>query len=114
MEFTPNSLNTLDDQSANIAHIAAFLIRFKKSTPAWRLKHQFSSGIFLYVNILHTHTEHAQTNATYYRPPGGRLYDLKVLSGYAFLRTYYVLKKLTANHAAAIMRDCARETRLSP
>ena len=27
----------------------------------------------------------------YYRPPeGGRLYDMKVVSGYAFLRTYYV------------------------
>ena len=27
----------------------------------------------------------------YYRPPeGGRLYDMKVASGYAFLRTYYV------------------------
>ena len=26
-----------------------------------------------------------------YRPPeGGRLYDMKVVSGYAFLRTYYV------------------------
>ena len=39
----------------------------------------------------------------YYRPQeGGRLYDMKVVSGSAFLRTYYVLKKLTANHAAAI------------
>ena len=39
----------------------------------------------------------------YYRPPeGGRLYDMKVVSGYAFLRTYYVSKKITANHAAAI------------
>ena len=39
----------------------------------------------------------------YYRPPeGGRLYDMKVVSGYAFLRTYYVQKKSTANHAAAI------------
>ena len=28
---------------------------------------------------------------THYRPPeGGRLYDMKVVSGYAFLRTYYV------------------------
>ena len=28
---------------------------------------------------------------TYYRPPeGGRLYDMKVVSGYAFLRTYFV------------------------
>ena len=27
----------------------------------------------------------------YYRPPeGGRLYDMKVVSGYAFLRTYFV------------------------
>ena len=27
----------------------------------------------------------------HYRPPeGGRLYDIKVVSGYAFLRTYYV------------------------
>ena len=27
----------------------------------------------------------------HYRPPeGGRLYDMKVVSGYAFLRTYYV------------------------
>ena len=27
----------------------------------------------------------------YYRPPeGGRLYDMKVESSYAFLRTYYV------------------------
>ena len=27
----------------------------------------------------------------YYRPPeGGRLYDMKVVSGYAFLRTYYI------------------------
>ena len=27
----------------------------------------------------------------YYRPPeGGRLYDMKVVSGYAFLRAYYV------------------------
>ena len=27
----------------------------------------------------------------YYRPPeGGRLYDMKVVSGYVFLRTYYV------------------------
>ena len=26
----------------------------------------------------------------YYRPPeGGRLYDMKVVSAYAFLRTYY-------------------------
>ena len=39
----------------------------------------------------------------HYQPPeGGRLYDMKVVSGYVFLRTYYVLKKLTANHAAAI------------
>ena len=31
-----------------------------------------------------------QTNL-YYRPPeGGRLYDMKVVSGYAFLRTYFV------------------------
>ena len=30
------------------------------------------------------------------------LYDMKVVSGYVFLRTYYVQKKLTANHAAAI------------
>ena len=30
----------------------------------------------------------------YYRPPeGDRLYDMKVVSGYAFLRTYYVQKK---------------------
>ena len=51
----------------------------------------------------------------YYRPPeGGRLYDMEVVSGYAFLRTYFVEKKLTANHAAAISRGCARETRLSP
>ena len=28
---------------------------------------------------------------SYYRPPeGGRLYDMKDVSGYAFLRTYYV------------------------
>ena len=27
----------------------------------------------------------------YYRPPeGGQLYDMKVVSGYAFLRTYFV------------------------
>ena len=27
----------------------------------------------------------------YYRPPeGGLLYDMKVVNGYAFLRTYYV------------------------
>ena len=27
----------------------------------------------------------------YYRPPeGGRLYEMKVVSGYAFLRTYFV------------------------
>ena len=27
----------------------------------------------------------------HYRPPeGGRLYDMKVVSGYAFLRTYFV------------------------
>ena len=39
----------------------------------------------------------------HYRPPeGGRLYDMKVVSGYAFLRTYYVQKKITANHAAEI------------
>ena len=39
-----------------------------------------------------------------YRPPeGGRLHDIEVVSGYAFLRTYYVYnKKITANHAAAI------------
>ena len=40
----------------------------------------------------------------YYRPPvGGRFYDMKVVSGYVFLRTYYryVYKKITANHAAA-------------
>ena len=37
------------------------------------------------------------------RPPeGGRLYDMKVVSGYAFLRTYYACKKITTNHAAAI------------
>ena len=36
----------------------------------------------------------------YYRPPeGGRLYDMKVVSGYAF---QVMQKKLTANHAAAI------------
>ena len=30
-------------------------------------------------------------NMYYYRPPeGGRLYDMKVVSGYAFLRTYFV------------------------
>ena len=29
----------------------------------------------------------------YYRPPeGGRLHDMKVVSGYVFLRTYYVSK----------------------
>ena len=29
--------------------------------------------------------------STHYQPPeGGRLYDMKVVSGYAFLRTYYV------------------------
>ena len=42
---------------------------------------------------------------TNYRPPGGgRLFDMKVLSNYLFLRTYYmyVQKKITANHAAAI------------
>ena len=32
-----------------------------------------------------------QSARRYYRPPeGGRLYDMKVVSGYAFLRTYYV------------------------
>ena len=45
----------------------------------------------------------SQASSYNYRPPeGGRLYDMKVVRGYAFLRTYYVLKKLTANHAAAI------------
>ena len=30
----------------------------------------------------------------YYRPPeGGRLFDMKVVSSYVFLRTYYVWKK---------------------
>ena len=38
-------------------------------------------------------TENANVNLQHlhYRPPeGGRLYDMKVVSGYAFLRTYYV------------------------
>ena len=31
----------------------------------------------------------------YYRPSGGaRLFDMKVVSSYVFLRTYYVLKKV--------------------
>ena len=34
---------------------------------------------------------HLKRHPHYYRPPeGGRLYDMKVVSGYAFLRTYYV------------------------
>ena len=45
----------------------------------------------------------ADADGDYYRPPeGGRLYDMKFVSGNAFLRTYFVQKKLTANHAAAI------------
>ena len=50
----------------------------------------------------------------YYRPPvGGRFYDMKVVSGYVFLRTYYryVQKKITANHAAA--RDARLRSRNS-
>ena len=51
----------------------------------------------------------------YYRPPeGGRLYVMKVVSGYAFLRTYFVPKKLTANHAAAIShKNCSRNSTVS-
>ena len=49
----------------------------------------------------------------YYRPPeGGRLYDMKVVSGYAFLQTYFIKKKLTANHAAAISHKNWYETAL--
>ena len=36
----------------------------------------------------------ALLKAIYYRPPeGGRLYDMKVVSGYAFLRTYIMSRK---------------------
>ena len=53
--------------------------------------------------VLRSLTATNAKSCTNYRPPeGGRLYDMKVVSGYAFLRTYYVQKKLTANHAAAI------------
>ena len=35
--------------------------------------------------------EYRSSYCSYYRPPeGGRLYDMKVVSGYEFLRTYYV------------------------
>ena len=46
---------------------------------------------------------HRKSYLYYYRPPeGGRLFDMKVVSSYVFLRTYHVQKKITANHAAAI------------
>ena len=36
-------------------------------------------------------TNQTSLNNIYYRPPeGGWLYDMKVVSGYAFLRAYYV------------------------
>ena len=42
-------------------------------------------------------------HASFYRPPeGGRLFDMKVVSSFVSLRTYYVKKKITANHAAEI------------
>ena len=44
----------------------------------------------LYCYILEFVTGHGNL-LNHYRPPeGGRLYDMKVVSGYAFLRTYFV------------------------
>ena len=57
----------------------------------------------------------------YYRPPGGGLLlYMKVLSSYVFVRNYYVYKKennsqsCCNNISQALMRGCARETRLTP
>ena len=52
-------------------------------------------GIFCYSTKVYagcsTMMSDASVNQSYYRPPeGGRLYDMKVVSVYAFLRTYYV------------------------
>ena len=46
---------------------------------------------FKVLQYLFLYFEHVFDYNGYYRPPeGGRLYDMKVVSGYAFLRTYYV------------------------
>ena len=37
----------------------------------------------------------------YHPPKDGQLFDMKVVSSYVFLRTYYVKKKITANHVSA-------------
>ena len=48
-------------------------------------------GWILIIHIVATGILLMQKYQYYYRPPeGGRLYDMKVVSGYAFLRTYYV------------------------
>ena len=47
--------------------------------------------VLVYMYILKpTRLTPKMTTANYRSPEGGRLYDMKVVSGYAFLRTYFV------------------------
>ena len=51
---------------------------------------KISTSVIFHLNKKSVFTAVKDDNR-YYRPPeGGRLYDMKVVSGYAFLRTYYV------------------------
>ena len=44
-----------------------------------------------YIKILQATDNVSMVEHGYYRPPkGGQFYDMKVVSGYAFLQTYYV------------------------